>query len=56
MERLISKINKSVYSRESGIAIETGIDAGELKDVSSMEPDQPVDAHSVETGTNFGRC
>ena len=42
-----------MYSRESGIAIETGIDAGELKDVvPSMESDQPVDAHSVEAGTN----
>ena len=53
MEKLISEINEKVYSRESGIAIETGIDAGELKDViPSMEPDQPVDARSVEAGTN----
>ena len=53
MERSISEINKSVHSRESGIAIETGIDADELKDVvPSTELDHSVDAYSVEAGTN----
>ena len=56
MEKLISEIDERVYSRETGIAIETRIDAGELKDVVSstepVQPDQPVAAHSVEAGTN----